>query len=186
MNEFIINTAALLILLGGMQLGMRSGAVSALSWMLSGVFSFFVTMRYWFLLCRWAVGYGTLPLPIMATICFWVIFLVVFTIFRKVCEKGVHKFESTAVSSLGRYLGAVFGIVSGSVLTATLLLTFSILTPQYFATEQPILPTPLDSLPTMAYRAVETHLAQVSKDDPAHTPLPKFRNTDPNPAAFWQ
>jgi len=189
MNEYLINTAVLLILLGSMQLGMKSGAVSALTWMLTGVLSLFVAMRYWFLLCRLAVTYETLPqpmLPLLAILCFWVLFVLVWVAFMKLCDKRIRKFESVASSFLERLLGAVFGIVNGAVVAVALLLTFSILTPQYFSEKSTVFPIPLDSLPMMAFRAVETSLAQVPESDPAHTLLPRLHNTDPNPAVFWQ
>jgi len=187
MTELLIYAAALLVLFLSAQAGARSGAFAALSWMLNSVFAFLITMRYWFLLTHAASAYETASLPILATFCFWLPFVLILFVLVKLRENYISEFEAVSASFVGRLLGALFGTVSGAVFAAALVMTFSLLAPDYFPAGQPThLPVPLDAMPPMAFRYLETNLAGVNEKNPAHTPLPRARNTAPNPVVFWQ
>ena len=187
-SELFIYGAALLVLFLSVQAGARSGAFSALSWMLSSMLSLLITLRYWFLLSRAAAGYeSSAPMHILAIGCFWLPFLVMIFFFLKLRETYVDEFESVTTSFFGRVLGAVFGAVSGAVFVSALLLTASLLAPESFPAGQPTpLSGTLDAMPVRAYRFLETRLAGVDEKDPAHTPLPKGSNAGQTPATFWQ
>jgi len=186
MTEYLINSAALLLLLLSAQIGMKSGATCALTWMLGSVLSLFVAMRCWFLLTRYAVEYGTVSLPIMASLCFCVPFLVILLLFTKLRRKHLELFESVAPSHIGRAFGGLFGIVSGTAIVMAVVMTASILAPEYFPSDKPtILPVAIDGMPTIAFRFIEK-AAGVGEDDPSHTPLPRVRNAEEKPAVFWQ
>jgi len=187
MTELFIYAAALLVLFLSAQTGAKSGAFAALSWMLTSVFALLVTMRYWFLVTHAASAYETVSLPILATFCFWLPFVLLLFVLVKLREAYLYEFEAVSGSFVGGLLGALFGTVSGAVLVAALAMTASLLAPQYFPVGQPtLLPIALDAMPQRAFRYLETNLAGVSEKDPAHTPLPKARNAEPNPAIFWQ
>ena len=187
MTEFIINATALLILLVSAQIGMKSGAFSALSWMLASLLSLTAAMRYWFLLTRFAVTFGTTSLPLIAALCFGVLFVTVLLLVTRIWAAQTEEFESVAPSVASRCIGAVLGAGCGAVLVSAIILILSLVTPQYFPAEQPsILPVPLDHLPTLAYRYIETDVVGIKEAESAHTPLPRFRSPEEKPAVFWQ
>lgn len=187
MTEPITHAIALLVLFFSAQTGAKSGAFAALYWMLASVFALLCSLHYWFLVTRAAASYETVSLPVLATCCFWLLFVVFLFALVKARESYIFEYEAITASSPGRLLGGLFGTVTGTVFVAALFMTASLVAPDYFPKGQPtLLPIPPDAMPSTAFRYLETHLLGVTENDPVHTPLPKTRNAELNPVAFWQ
>lgn len=175
---------ALLTIFYFMKIGIKSGAFPALRWMLGSLLALLVALRYWFLATRSASALQPLPLPALAVGCFWLLLVVVLYGFMKGCDDYIEPLDSETPSFVDRLLGAVFGGVTGWVFVSAALMSASLLVPQLFAGKSEILPIAFDQMPVAAYRFVETNLAGISENDPAHTPLPPFQNPPQNPAFF--
>ena len=187
MTEPIIYAAALLVLFFSAQAGAKSSAFAALSWMLSSAFALLLAMRYWYWVTRVASDYETVSLPILATFCFWLLFIVILFVFIKARESCIFEYEAVTTSFVARVLGGLFGTVSGAIFAAALAMTSSLVVPESFPADKPgLLPIALDAVPAMAFRYLETHLAGVNEKDPAHTPLPTATNAEPNLAIVWR
>lgn len=184
MIEPLLITVALFVILASMLIGSKTGALPALRWMLGSLLALLVALRYDFLASRSASALQPVPTPILAALCLWLLFGAVLYVFRKGCDDYLEPFESETPSIIERLLGAVFGGVTGAVFVAVVVLSAGILAPQLFAERSTLLPVPIEELPVVAYRWVETNLAGISENDPAHTPLPQLRRTPQTPAVF--
>jgi len=185
MTELLICSAALLLIFISAQLGAKSGGASALSWALASILAVLVTMRYWFLLSRCATENALASLPVAASLCFWGPFLVIVFVIMRLCETHLEQFASVAPSFVGRILGLLFGATAGAVFASALILTLGILVPQCFS-KPSNLPVPIHEMPILAFRWIETNVAGVSQGDPAHTPLPHFKETSSGSPLFWR
>jgi len=112
--------------------------------------------------------------------------LLLFVITR-LCSTYLEQFESVESSFGNRVLGTIFGAITGTVFAAMLIMTASLLVPDYFLTGKPSnLPVPVHEMPSMAYRFIERNVAGVNECDAAHTLLPRLKEGDPKPCVFWQ
>ena len=186
MTELLICSAALLLIFISSQIGAKSGAFPALSWMLASILSLLVAMRYWFLLSR-ALGDEANPSAAIIILCFWVPFLLVFVLITRLCATHIEQFASVAPSLANRILGTIFGATSGVVFAAALVLTLSILAPRLFSTGKPAnLPIPINEMSSVAFRYLETTIAGVNETDPAHTRLPRLKESSSERCILWQ
>ena len=188
MIETVIFSGALLVVFLAGQIGMKAGAFPALSKMLAAALALLIAMRSWFFVTRPACALGSASLLVVTLLVFWAIFLTVFYTILKLYDAHLDTFESVQPSLFGRALGAVFGCVGGAVLATALMMTLSLSAPVVLPSYRPAsLPLPVDAAPELFFRMVETRLAGVKADDPAHTLLPKVEDAgSTDPSAFWR
>lgn len=185
---FLICFSAFLLALFFTRMGMTSGALVALARMFTALLSLFIALRYWFLVCRWGAENGTIPMMTAALAVFWILFIMTGFLLGKLRETYVQTFESVHPSFTDRALGALFGTVHGAVVAGAVMLTLTVAAPQFWPDYKPgALPLPIDRVPLVAYRFVETRVARVSGSDPAHTLLPVLQADDQEkPENFWK
>jgi putative copper export protein len=188
MTEFLVCFGGFALVLLFVRAGIKAGGFIALAGMLGSLFALLVAMRYWFEASRAASGLEKSSLSLLAAVIFWMIFLLAAVIFKKLRENYTDVFEFVHPSIVDHALGAIFGTVTGAVYVTALMMTISLLAPQFWPGYKPAgLPLPVDRLPVRAYRFVEVHIAGVSKTDPGHTLLPELQDAGTkDPVKFWR
>jgi hypothetical protein len=172
MTPFFICLVAFGIVFIAVQMGARMGAFLALSGMLGAALALLVTFRYWFLVCR-LLERAEQPVAIHSLIIFWGMFCGVAFVFSRLRQNYIETFESTQPSLLDRGLGGLFGLGTGTMIMAALMMTFSILAAEYWhGYQRAELPLPMDQWAQDGYQFVETHLAGIGPKEAGHTPLP--------------
>lgn len=167
---------------------MRSGAFAALGGMLGAALGLLAGLRYWFLASRWIGERESTWTPWHSIVIFWVIVVLVIFLFLKYRQEYTESFESVFPSIVDRVLGGLFGLGTGTMIAAALLMTLSLLSPTiWHGYDAAQLPLPMDRYTFQAYRYIETHVAAVAPTDHGHTPLPAIPAKSSNsPAHFWQ
>ena len=81
-------------------------------------------------------------------------------------------------SVVDKILGWVFGLVCGAILGMALMMSVSLVAPEFlrgYRREQ--LPVPVDEWAMVGYRFIEQEVAGVGPKDAGHTVLPVLRDT---------
>jgi len=170
---FLFFLGAFAIVLLGAQIGMKTGAWPALCGMLSTLLGVLAGLRYWFLVDRIVGQHEVVPVPWHVTIIFWVLVMAVIFGAFKVREEFTELLESTLPSVVDKILGWVFGLVCGAILAMALMMSVSVVAPEFlpgYRREQ--LPVPVDEWAMVGYRYIEQQAAGVGPKDKGHTVLP--------------
>jgi uncharacterized membrane protein required for colicin V production len=188
MIPFLVCFGAFVVVFLFAQNGTKTGGFPALCGLLGSLFALFAALRYWFLLSRWLSDRENMPIPILAIITFWSVFIVSAFIFAKVRQQLAIAYQSVIPSFIDRVLGAAFGTGAGLAVVSAMMMSLSILSPAFWpAYKADQLPLPVDRWLVDSYHFIESRCAGIPSTDKSHTPLPPLNGKyAENPVDFWK
>jgi uncharacterized membrane protein required for colicin V production len=184
-----ISVLAILAILGLGRLGMFLGAFYEVTSTVSVFLAMMISLRYWYLLTRWAVSWCPPDAVGYATFgSYWVLFLLgclpLLAFMSRVTEVSIPKYPKV----VDAVLGLVFGTISATVIVCCVMTSLSVVGPKIWEEyNHEALVLPLDKVPIEVYQAVERKWLHIGTNDCAHTRFPTFDKADvDNFDKYWK
>jgi Uncharacterized membrane protein, required for colicin V production len=171
--ELIIFLVALVPVVVRTVLGWRGGATLEMRHVLVYLFSLLAALRYWKPGTELALEMFSGDPQILGALVFLLAYVVAAVLAGFLVNLRGEFYQSVAPNKFDNALGALCGLVSGTLLGGTLLLFAAFLLPgrvgNFDAAKYPVR---LDLVPVRIFQTIETGVAGVAPDSPARTQFP--------------
>ncbi len=154
-------------------IGWRRGASFEVRSLIVYLFATLAAVRFWYPASRALAGWVPLDPQFLAAVVFGILFLAAMIPAALAVNLRGPVIESVSANPVNTVCGALAGILSGSLISGALLAIAVLVLPSRVEGFDPEkMPVWFDGFSVTVFRAVESRIARVPSDDPAHSPLP--------------